>query len=495
MLEKKNTAGILVTNSFYSILSKLIPILISILSIPIIIHKLGDARFGILTIAWVFIGYFNLFDLGIGKALTKLIAEKTGTEKENISSLLYSALQFTFLLGLFAAILFLILAEPIVKNVLNIEQILLDEVLRALAFLAIGIPFTIVINSLKGALEAVQEFKAITNIQIFFGAVTYGGLILIVQFSVALPALIFHLSLVKIVQAFFLFHICNKVLKLTKPAIFERRFFKPLFIFGGWVTVSNIVSPLMVAIDRIVIGAKQTMAEVAYYSTPNDMIQRLGILPSSVVLVLFPFFSKNSKDDAEINSRIYSSSFSLLLLGSTLGCLILIMFAEDLLHLWINQDFASSAFVVLQIISVGALYNFVARVPLTIIQGKGRPDITAKFHLLELPIYLFLLYYLTTAFGITGAAIATSVRMIFDFLLLHFYTVKYYRFKSHYLTLIIGTVLPVLLGFYISDFDFLLKIVSASFLLILLTLYFWLLVFEKEMKSFIINRYFKKVKI
>ena len=32
--------------------------------------------FGVLSLVWMFIGYFSLFDLGLGRATTKLVAEK-----------------------------------------------------------------------------------------------------------------------------------------------------------------------------------------------------------------------------------------------------------------------------------------------------------------------------------------------------------------------------------------------------------------------------------
>jgi O-antigen/teichoic acid export membrane protein len=59
--------------------------------------------------------------------------------------------------------------------------------------------------------------------------------------------------------------------------------------------------------------------------------------------------------------------------------------------------------------------------PFGLIQGVGRPDITAKFHLLELPAYLLLLWYAVQAWGVVGAAVAWTARVGADLLLLSFY--------------------------------------------------------------------------
>src|SRR5205814_1034934 len=54
----------------------------------------------------------------------------------------------------------------------------------------------------------------------------------------------------------------------------------------------------------------------------------------------------------------------------------------------------------------------------TLISALGRPDISAKFHMLELAIHLPLAWWLVSTYGITGAATAWTVRVIFDSLLL-----------------------------------------------------------------------------
>jgi O-antigen/teichoic acid export membrane protein len=61
---------LLVTNVFWNLLGMGIPLLVAIFTIPLLIDGLGISRYGILTIVWMIIGYFNLFDLGIGTVLT-----------------------------------------------------------------------------------------------------------------------------------------------------------------------------------------------------------------------------------------------------------------------------------------------------------------------------------------------------------------------------------------------------------------------------------------
>ncbi len=58
-------------------------------------------------------------------------------------------------------------------------------------------------------------------------------------------------------------------------------------------------------------------------------------------------------------------------------------------------------------------------------QSVGRSDLTAKLHLLELPVYLFLIWYLANNFGIAGVAIAWTVRVGFDAFILFLFAKQY----------------------------------------------------------------------
>jgi O-antigen/teichoic acid export membrane protein len=73
---------------------------------------------------------------------------------------------------------------------------------------------------------------------------------------------------------------------------------------------------------------------------------------------------------------------------------------------------------VLQWLAVGVFINSLAYVPFAFLQGAGRPDLTAMVHLIELPLYLGLLWWLVGARGIEGAAIAWNARAVFDALAL-----------------------------------------------------------------------------
>ncbi len=487
MINKAYTSKGIVSNTFFSIASKVFPIIISLICIPVIIKGLGEEKYGAFTIALVFIGYFNLFDLGLGRAITKLISERIGKDKDKeIGDIFKTGVALTFLLGIIGGLIFYLIAEPITINFLKPPEDFLDEVIRGLAFLAIGIPFAIMINSYRGVLEALHEFKSITLVQVVLGAITYFGIILLMEFTKDLAYIIAYMSAVK-----FIHFLCYRFITNSKMSYsltdtsFDKKYIKSLFSFGGWITVSTIISPIMTALDRLIVASKEGMENVAYYSTSSEITQRVGMLPSALVGVLFPVFSRNQDFNDEQNSKIYKASFNLLLLASGIFAIIFICFGRDFLAIWIDENFATESFLVLQIITVGSLFNFLARIPFSFIQGLGRPDITAKFHIIELPVFLVLLFMLTDKYGIVGAAYASSARMLLDFILLHIYSTSKFKVDLSILPLILGAIIPVALSFYISGAGLSLRVKVGIVLLIITVLFlvFWIYVFDENLRS------------
>ncbi|MEO9884626.1 MAG: flippase [Balneola sp.] len=492
MLNNKDyTSKGIISNTFFSIASKVVPILISLVCIPIIINGLGEEKYGAFTVALVFIGYFNLFDLGLGRAITKLISERIGKDKDQeIADIFKTGVTLTLVLGVVGGIIFYLVSEPITIRYLKPPKEFINEVIRGLTFLAIGIPFAIMINSYRGVLEALHEFKSITWVQIILGASTYVGVIMLMEFTTDLAYIIAYLSGMKIIHFLTYRKISNSKLetKLIQQN-FDKTYINQLFSFGGWITVSTIVSPIMTALDRLIVASKEGMESVAYYSTASEITQRVGVLPSALVSVLFPVFSRNQNFNDDQNSRIYKASFNLMLLGSGIFAIGFICFGKDFLAIWISEGFANKSYFVLQIITVGALFNFLARIPFSFIQGVGRPDITAKFHIIELPVFLALLFVLTDRYGIIGAAFASSIRMILDFILLHIYAVLKFKVDHSLLPLILGAVLPTIIGFYIASASLSIGAKSGYTILLSagLTLIFWVFIFDDQLRKRILN--------
>jgi O-antigen/teichoic acid export membrane protein len=171
---------------------------------------------------------------------------------------------------------------------------------------------------------------------------------------------------------------------------------------------------MMVYLDRFLIGAMVSMAAVAFYATPMQLMEKLLIFPAALIGVLFPAFSASFLQNRERSLRLFMLSLKLIFMAIFPVCLLISTFAREGLEFWLGVEFARNSYQVLQLLALGVFLNSFALTPLALLQGAKRPDITSKLHLLELPLYLVLLWFLLESYGIFGAALAWTLRAGLD---------------------------------------------------------------------------------
>jgi O-antigen/teichoic acid export membrane protein len=415
------TSGrLLARNTAWNLLGYGAPMVVAVFCIPILIRGLGTDRFGVLTLAWALIGYASLFDLGLGRALTQLVARKLGVgEEREIPPLAWTSLLLMMLLGFVGTASILLISPWLVGHGLNVPTALQKETVQSFRLLGFAVPFIITTTGLRGLLEAHQHFALVNALRIPLGVLTFAGPLLALPFSKSLVPVVGTLVAGRIAVWAAHLLVCRRVLPELRSSItWERSTVGPLLRFGGWMTVSNVVSPLMVTLDRFLIGALVSMTAVAYYATPFEVVTKILLVPVALMGVMFPAFSASFAQDGARTALLFGRSVKSLFLVLFPILLCTVVLAQDGLKVWLGAEFAQHSFRVLQWLAVGVFLNGLAQVPFSLLQGVGRPDLTATLHLIELPLYLGLMWWLIGKRGIEGAAIAWSARMAIDALFL-----------------------------------------------------------------------------
>lgn len=415
------TSGpLLAKNALWNLIGSGAPMAVAVFSIPILIRGLGKERFGVLTLAWALIGYASLFDLGLGRALTQLVAKKLGAgEDSEVPTLVWTSLILMLALGLSGALVALLLSPWLVHRALNVPAALQPETLRSFYLLGLSIPVVISTAGLRGLLEAHQRFGLINALRIPMSVYSFASPLLVLPFSRSLFPVVAVLVAGRMIGCAAHLWLCLRVAPELRDRIaWHRPAAGPLLRFGGWMTVTNVVSPLMVTLDRFLIGALVSMTAVAYYATPYEVVTKFWMIPAALVGVMFPAFSASFERDRSRTTVLYSRCVKYIFLALFPVVLLTVSLAPFGLTLWLGADFAQHSFRVLQWLAVGILFNSLAQVPFALVQGVGRPDMTAKLHMAELPFYLLGLWWLISSYGVEGAAIAWTARVGVDALIL-----------------------------------------------------------------------------
>ena len=420
MREKNGSASIvkgslLAKNTLWNLLGQIVPLVAALVAIPILIRHLGNDRFGMLTLIWLIISYFNIMDLGLGRALTQLVAEKIGTEGEQeVSRLIWTALFIMSVFGSVGALLLILICPWLVHSVLNIPDVLQSESLTSFIILAGCVPIVICTAGLDGILSAKQRFDLINGIRLPLGVFMYVGPLLVLPFSISLIPVTVILASCRLLALVVDLILCFRILPVLRRLSMQLTSAKQLLRFGSWMTITNIVGPMMVRLDRFIIGATISVTAVAYYATPYQAITKLWVLPMAVVTVLFPAFAFSHTRDPGRMKLLFEKSVKYIFLIMFPITFVVVAFAHEGLSLWLGKDFADNGYYVLQWLTLGVFLNSLAQVPYTLIQGAGRPDLTAKLHIVELPFYLVAVWWAIGSFGIEGAAFVWFIRISID---------------------------------------------------------------------------------
>src|SRR5579862_326288 len=415
------TSGrLLARNTVWNLAGNGAPLIVAVFSIPILIRGLGKDRFGVLTLAWALIGYASLFDIGLGRALTQVVAKKLGVgEEREVPMIVWTSLMLMLALGVLGALVIAAISPWLVHRLLKIPETLQLETLRSFYLLAVSIPMVIIAAGLRGLLEAHQRFDLVTYLRIPLGVFTFAGPLLVLPFSRRLTPVVAILVVGRFGGCIASYWQCLRVApELHRGIAWHMPSAVSLLRFGGWMTIGNIVGPLMMYMDRFVVGALVSATAVAYYATPFEIVTKFLILSSAISTVMFPAFSLSGVAAPSRSSLLYRRALRYMVIVMLPTTVVLVVVAKQGLSFWLGAEFGVQSYRVAQLILVGTCALAIESVPFVLIQGLGRPHIPALLNLAEIPFYALGLYVLVLKFGIIGAALAWASRAVVDAFLL-----------------------------------------------------------------------------
>lgn len=445
-------------NISWNLLGNLLPLAVGFVVFPLIISAYGTERFGLLALAWSLVGYFSLFDMGLSRALTQMVSERLSRQVDNteIVEMIRTSFRVMWLLGLAGGGLLWLIVPWLVSDMLKVSIALNHETIQAFSILAISIPLVVHTSALRGVLEALHLFKQASLIRIVMGAGTFLGPYIASLFGASLIYAAYSLVVVRVIGWIMHFYaVHDSGLLKIKTLAYHGRWLKPLFAFGGWMTVSNVIGPLMVYLDRFVVAAMLGTSAVAYYVAPYEVVTKMWAVPAAISGVLFPLFAKGWQTDPVNSAKLLNKGITYVLIFLYPPVLFISLFANEWLLFWLNKDFSSNGAAVVGWLAAGVLANSVAQIIFAKVQGAGRADWTAKLHLLEIIPYLIFLLFALQQFGIAGAAFAWFLRVTVDMLGLAYMTRQLSEHNKTAMTkpLVITTfaVIPLIASVYIDS--------------------------------------------
>lgn len=488
-----STAGMttkVLKGSMWTLAGQVLPLFITFITTPITIRLLGSEGYGVLVLVGLIPIYFSFADFGMGVASTRFAsaAFAEGDERRE-REVVWTAATIAFCTALLFAMPIFIFAHSIVVA-LNVPAGLQSEGAIALRVTMA----TFVINLIAGNFNTPQLSRLRMDLNSMINA---GGR---VSLAIATPTVIYlgggiaGAAVLGLVAAVLMLAAHWAVSARLLPGMLrlatDRKLVRPLLRFGFGLLVSGIAAVLLGNVEKLALPRMVSVETLAFYSVAFTFANMASIYSLAMIQSLVPAFSQlQLPDKRDELQALFARSLRLNLAILLPTLMILFVVARPFFTYWAGEAFGRESTVPFYILLVGLLFNLMAFVPHAVLTAAGRTDIFAKLYWIELAVHLIVVVVLVGAFGIVGAAVAWSLRVLVDSLLLMVLSKKVVGVRTG-LGTIAGKMLsgiailspPVLLASFYDNFSPVLIVLVPTFALVYASLV-WVGILSYEEKA------------
>jgi O-antigen/teichoic acid export membrane protein len=407
-------------NALLNFLGLAVPLALAFFIVPVAALNLSPARFGLLGLAWAVTEYLTLFDLGLGRALVRFVADAVHQRSPKLSEIVSLSMAAQLAAGLVGGALFVLAAPLLVRGVFKVSPALAGEALGVFQVVGLSVPVVLLMAGQRAVLEGAQRFDLGASLKMVGSVAALTIPAIGAVLGVSLPMIMVYVLLSRLVVCLF-YAISIRYALPQLRWIYSRDWalLRRLVSFGGWVLVSNTINPLLVYFDRFALSSIAGLAATGFYTAPYEGVVRLLLIPVSLFGSLLPALTaKEAAQDETRFIQLASSSERVLAPVMALPLAVVFVFAPEILRVWLGPQYAAQAATALRWLAAGVFANSLANPLFVMLYAKNRPDLPARFHLLELAIHIPLTIYLIGIFGIAGAASAWAARATLDLCLL-----------------------------------------------------------------------------
>ena len=392
---------------------------LSLFSAPYVVHHLGPEWYGFLVLVGLTTSNMAMIDLGLGEAAVKFLAEEHAAGNgPGLRRVFWTSLWAYLGLGLAGAAGVLLLA-PWLLRVLHVPPDMRLVALQVFRISAAGLVLSMLAGAVAAVPRALERFDVVSRVNALVGS---GQLVL----SMALLYLGFSIrGLVAgsaVLQAAALLAYALAARHLV-PALGRPSWHSPtlrrMWRFGSLITLSQAGAAALAHAEKFMMSSLLTVAVVAYYAIPYNVVTAAGRIPWTLCVVLFPAFARlhAGGHHGRVTELYLRSTRYVMLLAFPLGLLLCIA-SRPFLTAWMGPEIAAHSAVVLSLLAIAFIIDSLATPALHAIRAGGRPELPAQYLLLQLVVHLPICFLLIRHFGIVGGAAAWLLRVVLNTALL-----------------------------------------------------------------------------
>jgi O-antigen/teichoic acid export membrane protein len=382
---------------------------------PFILHRLGDAAFGVWVLIFSVTGYYGLFDLGIRSSIVRYVSKYTATgDREKLAQFVNTALFTYTAIGAVSMVLTALLSSY-VERVFKVPPEMHSQARLLLLMVGASVSVGFPLGVAGGMLEGLQRFYILnwTSIGatlaraaliVYFLNRGY-GLITLALLTVSLPVVS------SILRGFVVLRLCPMPLGLKYV---DRASFRHMVNYGGTTFLVIVAGRLRFRTDELVLGTMMSTVAVTWFNIGARIVDYSQEFVTSLSQIFVPMASQSeATGNLDRVRKIYlagNRACAFLILPVTA---ILIVFGKHIIRIWVGARYVPHSYPVLVVMIIPFALMLSQAASGRVLFGLGKHRILATVTVIEGVANLILSIALVPQLGIVGDALGTAIPLSF----------------------------------------------------------------------------------
>jgi O-antigen/teichoic acid export membrane protein len=393
-------------NSLYNFLGGLIPAIASLLTVPVIVNRLGETEYGVFALVTSIVGYFAILDINVTASSVKYLAEyHSRKETHRVAQVLSFSGSIYFAIGLLGGLGIFFFAEFLATVIFRIPPQLQQTATLTLQVAGFAFLFGQLQAYFQSVPQALQRYDLSGRLEGLFGAAVSISTVIVVLVGGGLVEIMYVRLLLSIVNCGLLVQMIRRILPGIRFAAPDRTIAKALLSFSAFSYLSRLATITYLNSDKLLIAAMTDMRALALYTVPFLLANRLFGMIYRLGQVIFPMSSALAAQGRTESLRaMYLGVTRYIVYLNACLCITLCVFSRELLHYWAGPVFGPEAAFVLVIVATAVFVDSLTNLPSLVNDGLGKPRNTGLLSVARAAIGLGAAYFAIRTYGFIGAA-------------------------------------------------------------------------------------------
>jgi O-antigen/teichoic acid export membrane protein len=385
-------------------------VLVGLFLSPFILHRLGDAAFGIWVLIFAITGYYGLFDLGIRSSIVRYISKAKATGDFQYAGRIISTSLFTYSCIGMAAMLITFGISAQIDRFFTIPAEFHSTARWLLLMVGASVSLGFPLGVSGGVLEGLQEFSLLnwTNI----GSTLLRGLLIVIALhrGYGLLAVAFTTVLLPLLTSLLRSALAARLFPTSIGLSYvTRATFREIVGYSSASLIMIVSARLRFKTDSVIIGAFISATAITYFNIGSRIVDYAGEMVESLAQIFVPMSSHSEAlGDLDRLRKIFVAGNRFCALIIFPICALLVILGKSIIEAWVGLKYVEASYPVLVILLLSTTMMLAQAASGRFLMGMGRHQTWAIVTLIEGLVNVVLSIALVRPYGIIGDAVGTA---------------------------------------------------------------------------------------